>query len=61
MLTITFVNVSGPGVEICDYEVRVFVNGKLIHSERVLRHPRASGWRELLDTFVHQSTPSADR
>jgi hypothetical protein len=52
MLTVTFLNKSGPGADVADYEVTVWVNRHVIAREEVFGHRRSEGWRELVKRLV---------
>lgn len=58
MLTITFVNVTGD-TDVADYDARVFVNGTLIHEQRITHHIRAAGWKALVLRLADQELTDA--
>jgi hypothetical protein len=58
MLTIEFLNVSH-GADVSNYDVRVLVNGSIIHTERITNHLRASGWKALVLRLVDREFEAA--
>lgn len=55
MLTVSFVNLSGPGVDVANYNVRIHVNGRDIHPDvRVRGHRRSDGWLALVRLLIEQ-------
>ena len=47
-LIVVFENDGKSIDEICDYDVKVYVNERVIHKQRIIAHDRRDGWRKLV-------------